>query len=211
MASPEKKSRYDPARDRPDVLAERAAFRALLPELPTAQIVVLDETCIHTAFSRDYARSRRGQRVYEARRTRPKATEKFTLVAALGVSGFVAPWQLQGALTGDAFLLYVEAVLLPELKPGQILMMDNLSCHKVAGIQEACDAAGVQLLYLPPYSPDFSPIEEAWSKLKAYLKAQAARTVEALTTALVQGLETLSLQDIWGWFSHAGYNMTDLR
>ena len=176
-----------------------------MPTLPTDDLLFLDETGIHTAMSRDYGRSRRGTRLVEARRTRPKPKEKFTLVAAMGLSGFVAPWQLEGALTGEAFRVYVTAVLLPELRPGQIVVMDNLSCHKVAGIEEAFAAAGVQLLYLPPYSPEFSPIEEAWSKVKARLRALAARSVEALQDALVKALDTVSEADIQGWFGHAGY------
>ena len=106
---------------------------------------------------------------------------------------------------GDVFLVYLDEVLCPQLQAGQVVVMDNLSVHKVAGVQERIEATGATLLYLPPYSPDFNPIEQAWSKIKQKLRSAQARTVEALEAAVAQAIATVSSQDATAWFRHCGH------
>jgi transposase len=127
------------------------------------------------------------------------------MLGALSLRGVVAVMTVAGVTAGAVFLALLRAVLLPQLRPGQLLMMDNLRAHQVAGVAAACAAAGVRLLSLPPYSPDFSPSEEGWSKVKAILRAKAARTLEALEQAIAEALAALTSQDAHGWFAHAGY------
>jgi transposase len=112
---------------------------------------------------------------------------------------------VEGFTDGAVFLAFLQEVLLPQLRPGQLLIMDNLRAHKVPGVAAACAAAGVRLLYLPPYSPEFSPIEECWSKVKTLLRTKAARTLEALEQAIAEALAAITSQDAHGWFAHAGY------
>lgn len=129
-----------------------------------------------------------------------------TLVAGLRLTGMVAPMVLDGPINGDAFQAYVDQVLIPELRPGDIVIMDNLGSHKRAGVRQAIEAAGARLLYLPPYSPDFNPIENAFSKLKAMLRAAAARTVEGLWSAIGSCINLFVPQECANYFAAAGYD-----
>lgn len=128
-----------------------------------------------------------------------------TFVGALRLSGMTAPMTLDGAMTGIAFQAYAEQSLAPTLKPGDIVIMDNLSAHKCAGIREAIEKVGAKLLFLPPYSPDFNPIEMAFSKVKALLKKVGARKLEDLWNALADAIDALKPQDIRNYFKAAGY------
>jgi transposase len=112
---------------------------------------------------------------------------------------------VEGFTDGEVFLAFLREGLVPQLRPGQVLIRDNLTAHKVAGVADAWAAAGVRLLYLPPYAPDFSPIEAGWSKVKALLRAKAARTLEALEQAIAKAFAAVTSQDAHGWFAHAGY------
>jgi transposase len=127
------------------------------------------------------------------------------MLGALSLQGLVAAMTVDGFTDGEVFLAVLREVLVPQLRPGQVLIMDNLTAHKVAGVAEACAAAGVRLIYLPPYSPDLSPIEACWSKVKTLLRAKAARTLEALEQAIAEALAAITSQDAHGWFAHAGY------
>jgi transposase len=150
-----------------------------------------------------YARAPRGQRALASQpvnRGRP-----ITMLRAWSLQGLVAAMTVEGFTDGEVLLAFLHEVLLPQLRPGQSLIMDNLKAHKVAGVAAAGAAAGVRLFYLPPYSPDFSPIEECWSKGKALLRAKAARTLEALEQAIAEALAASTSQDAHGWFAHAGY------
>jgi transposase len=154
---------------------------------------------------RRYARAPKGQRAYgNVPRNRGKNT---TLVGALSLEGISATMAFEGATTKVVFETYVEEVLAPMLKPGQIIVMDNLGAHKGERVKELIEARGATLLFLPAYSPDFSPIEEAFSKIKALLKKAAARTREALVEAMAQALEAVSSADTEGWFAHCGYQV----
>ncbi len=134
-----------------------------------------------------------------------------TLIASLSVEGVGASMIIEGAANGVAFEAYVEQVLVPSLVKGQIVVMDNLRVHKSARVRQLIEEQGCQLLFLPAYSPDFSPIEETFSKVKAFLRRTKARTQEALQEALTQALLTVTSQDAQGWFKHCGYPFSEER
>jgi transposase len=161
---------------------------------------------MHTSMVRRYARAPKGERAYgSVPRNRGKNT---TLVASLSlVGGIGAAMAFEGATTKVVFETYVERVLAPMLEPRQIVVMDNLGAHKGQRIKELIEARGASLLFLPAYSPDFSPIEEAFSKIKALLKKAAARTREALVEAIGLALEAVTSEDAEGWFVHCGYQV----
>ena len=163
----------------------------------------IDETWATTAMARRYGRARRGQRVVAAV---PHGHWKTTtFVAALRHDGLSAPCVLDGAINGARFLAYVEQVLAPTLRAGDLVVMDNLPAHKVQGVREAIEARGARLLYLPPYSPDLNPIEHAFAKLKTLLRTAAARTVAALWRRLGQLLDAFSPIECAHYLAHAGY------
>jgi transposase len=128
-----------------------------------------------------------------------------TLVAALTPDGVQAPWPLEGAMDTVAFERYVAEVLGPTLRPGQVVVLDNLSVHKAASIRQALEARHCQLLFLPPYSPDFTPIEQAFSKIKAFLRGVGVRVREALVEAIGLAVATITRENAVAWFAHAGY------
>ncbi len=130
-----------------------------------------------------------------------------TFTAGLRLDGLVAPWLLDGPMDGEAFLVYVRRVLAPTLTPGDIVVMDNLPAHKMAGVRAAIEAAGAELHYLPPYSPDFNPIELAFAKLKAFLRKVAARTITDPWHALAKALDTVEPDECLNYFAHAGYHL----
>lgn len=130
-----------------------------------------------------------------------------TFTAGLRLSGLSAPMLLDGPMNGDAFIAYVEQVLVPELTPGDIVIMDNLPSHKVKGVRQAIEAAGARLLYLPPYSPDFNPIEMAFSKLKAILRKAAARSINDLWQVIADALDGFTKQQCRNYFTAAGYGL----
>ena len=163
----------------------------------------IDETWATTAMARRYGRARRGARVVGAV---PHGHWKTTtLVAALRSDGLSAPCVFDGAINGARFLAYVEQALAPTLRPGDIVVMDNLGAHKVKGVRQAIEAAGAELLYLPPYSPDLNPIEQAFAKLKALLRSAAARTVDVLWRTIGQILDAFGPTECTNYLAHAGY------
>jgi transposase len=167
------------------------------------QLIFVDETGSHIDMARAYAWAPRGQRAYAAKpRNRGQA---LTLIGAMGVSGLVATMTVAGGTDGEVFRSYVEQVLAPQLRPGQVVLMDNLKAHKVPGIREAIEATQATLLYLPPYSPDLSPIELCWSKVKTALRARAARTRDTLELAWTDALASVTDSDAQHWFAHCGY------
>lgn len=151
-----------------------------------------------------YAYAPRGQRAIGKV---PRNTgANLTLIASLSTQGMGAALMLDGAADASAFEVYVEQLLAPSLKPGQIVILDNLSIHQGPRVRAAIAARGCRLLFLPAYSPDFSPIEEAFSKVKTFLRRQGARTREGLQEAIAQALLTVTAQDASGWFTHCGYS-----
>ena len=131
--------------------------------------------------------------------------KNITLVAALAPTGLQTPWMIEGAMDTETFEWYIREQLAPTLRAGQVVVMDNLSAHKAASIRQAIEAHGCSLLYLPPYSPGFTPVEQAFSKLKAILRGLGARTREALEKAVRLAIEAITRADAIAWFAHAGY------
>jgi transposase len=173
--SPSKKTLRAAEQDRPDIAAGRAALKAQQPKLDAPRLVFIDETGVTTKMVRHYGRSPCGKRLVASV---PHGHWKtLTLVAALRVDRMTAPYTIDGAIDGPSFLAYVEQVLAPTLHKGDIVFMDNLRAHKIVGVREAIEAMGAELEYLPAYSPDLNPIEQAFSKLKARcVKALHARS-----------------------------------
>ena len=173
-----KKTAHASEQQRADVLRRRRVWFEAQPDLEPKRLVFIDETGASTKMARRYGRSPRGER---CRAPVPHGHWKTTtFVGALRLEGITAPMILDGAMHGAAFLAYVEQVLAPTLAPGDIVIMDNLPAHKPPAVRHAIEATGADLHFLPPYSPDFNPIEMAFSKLKAFLKKTAARTVDDL-------------------------------
>jgi transposase len=184
-------------------VASRAAWREAQPSLKAEQLVFLDETWAKTNMTRLRGRAMRGQRL---RASVPHGHWKTsTFIGALRQDGLVAPGVFEGAINGRSFRAYVEQVLVPTLRPNDIVIMDNLGSHKVAGIRDAIEGAGAKLVYLPPYSPDLNPIEQVFAQLKAALRAQAARTVEALWAALGNISADVTPSQCANYLRHCGY------
>lgn len=162
------------------------------------RLIFLDESGVSTQLTRLYARCAGGARIHE---TTPDGRWKIlTIVGAISTRGMIATMTIEAATDREIFLAYLDEVLCPKLRPGDVVVMDNLSSHKVKGVRERIEAAGAQLLYLPPYSPDLNPIEKAWAKLKQLLRAAKARTKEALDQAIAQMLPLLTAEDAKAWF-----------
>ena len=130
-----------------------------------------------------------------------------TLLGAVSISGWVATMTIEAPTDGDVFLAYLEQVLCPQLRPGHCVVMDNLAAHKVMGVRQLIEDTGARLLYLPPYSPDFNPIEQAWSKLKQLLRGIKARLLDQLEPALAQAIDAITPQDAQAFFRHCGYRI----
>src|SRR4051812_32670122 len=158
-----------------------------------------------TSMTRRYGWGERGDRLVDAVPYGPWTTTTF--VAGLRASGIIAPFVLDGPMTGEAFRAYVEQVLAPELEPGDAVVMDNLRPHKVAGVREAIQAAGASVLYLPSYSPDFNPIEHLFAKLKELLRKAAARTKQALWDAIGRHLDDFTPEECRNYLAHCGYEL----
>ena len=163
----------------------------------------LDETWATTNMTRRYGRAPRGQRLVAPVPHGHWKTSTF--VAGLRTTGLIAPLVVDGAMNGDIFRAYVEQVLAPALAPGDIVILDNLASHKVTGVRDAIEARGASLVYLPPYSPDLNPIEQAFAKLKALLRTAATRSIDALWRAIGQALGAFSPAECHNYFAHAGY------
>jgi transposase len=171
--------------------------------LDPAKLVFIDETCTSTDMVRQHGRSSRGERLIGYA---PEGHRKtITFVAGLRQSEMTAPGVIDGAMNGPMFVGYVEQVLVPTLKRGDIVVMDNLSVHKVSGVREAIEAAGAHVLYLPPYSPDLNPIEMAFSKLKALLRKAAERTIPGLIRLIGRLLKKFTPEECRSFLNHAGY------
>ena len=181
----------------------RTAWRAEAALLPREVLVFLDETSSHLGYTPTQARAPRGERAY-ASAPRNRGENK-TVLAALTLSGLGPLMRFDGAMTTARFEGYVQFILAPTLRPGQIVIADNLQAHHSERAQAAIEARGARLWHLPPYSPDFNPIEEAFSKVKQALRRAKARTDETLRAATWAAFATIAASDLDGWFSHCGY------
>lgn len=183
--------------------AARQAWFEGQDALEIERLFFIDECGTNTKMARARGRSKRGER---CRAAIPHGHWKTTtLVAALTTSGIAAPMILDGAIDGDMFTAYVTHVLMKELRPGDVVIMDNLPAHKVATVRQTIEAAGASLMYVPPYSPDFNPIEMAFSQIKAHLKKAAARTKENLDQAIATAIDTVSPINAINYFAECGY------
>lgn len=190
--------------DRPDVLRRRQAWFDGQSDLEPERLVFIDETWAKTNMARTHGRCRRGERL---RMGFPHGHWKTTTFAAgLTLRGMIAPFVLSGPINRDAFEAYVEQVLVPELHSGDTVVLDNLSSHKGPRTRALIEAAGAKLLFLPPYSPNFNPIENAFAKLKALLRKAAERTVDGLWTAIGRLVETFTPTECANYFAASGYD-----
>jgi len=181
----------------------RREYQEELSEIGPEELVFVDESGANLSFCRLWARSPRGLRAFGS--APQNWGGNVSVLSALSLRGTLASMHVLGSTDGEVFLAYVKEVLVPQLWPGAVVVMDNLSSHKVAGVEEAIEEAGARLRYLPPYSPDLSPIEPAWSKLKSHLRSEAARTYRALGRAISAGLNLITPADALGFFHHCGY------
>jgi transposase len=196
-----KKSQHADERDRPDVKAKRRSFRKRVKRIEPGRLQFVDESGVNTAMARIYGWAPHGKRAVGSA---PGKWESFSVIAALGLDGVRAPLVLPGAVDLAAFDSYVEEVLVPELRPGDVVVWDRLRSHQGRDAAAAVRRTGARLMFLSPYSPDYTPIERLWSKVKTYLRRVAARSKDAVYSALGEALERVSPQDIIGWFEHAG-------
>jgi transposase len=190
--------------DREDVAAAREAWFERQIELDPAKLVFIDETSVSTNMARRFGWALQGER---CRASVPFGHWKTTtLVAGLRVDGVTAAMTVDGALDGPGFLAYINQRLSPTLTEGDVVVMDNVRTHKVAGVRETIEAKGARLLYLPPYSPDFNPIEKCFSKIKAFLRAAAARSLDNLLTAIRDALDACPACECVNYFAACGYD-----
>ena len=174
-------------------------------DLEPERLIFIDESGLSTKMARLRGWAPKGKR---CRAAIPHGHWKtITFVGGLTLAGFVAPMLLDGPMDGESFLAWVEQMLAPTLRPGDIVVMDNLAAHKVAGVRQAIEVHGAELHYLPPYSPDLNPIENAFAKLKAHVRKSAARTLDALERAAANGLQQFKPRQCANFFAHAGYGL----
>ena len=183
---------------------KRGWFRRRARRLSQRRFVFVDESAVNTAMTRRYGRAPRGERAHDSV---PRNYGTHTsVIGAMGLRGLVAALTVEGAVDTDCFNAYLERVLGPRLRRGDVVVLDNLTAHRASRIEEVAEARGARVLWLPPYSPDFSPIEQCWSKIKSHLRGAKARTRQELEKALATGLGLVTKSDIRGWFKHCGYS-----
>ena len=194
----EKKSLHAAERDTEANQKRRREFLEKVRATPPEHLIYLDESGVSTQMTRLYARCAGGARIHEAT---PGGNWKIlTILSAMSLRGMIATMTVEAATDREIFLAYLDHVLCPQLRPGDVVVMDNLSSHKVKGVRERIEAAGAELLYLPPYSPDLNPIEKAWAKLKQLLRDAKARTREALDQAIAELLPHITHDNAEAWF-----------
>ena len=193
-----KKSLHAQERDTEENRKRREEFVETIGKIDLDRLIFLDESGVSTQMTRLYARSTGGARIHE---TTPDGRWKIlTILGAISTRGMIATMTIEAATDREIFLAYLEEVLCPKLRSGDVVVMDNLSSHKVNGVRQRIEAVGARLLYLPPYSPDLNPIEKAWAKLKQLLRAAKARTKAALDQAIALLLPLLTVEDAKAWF-----------
>jgi transposase len=183
----------------------RAEHREIIELVASGRLKFVDECGVHIAMTRLYGRAPRGARVVD---TVPDCRgENISVLASIDLSGQSVAIALDGAVDTDIFDLFVCDVLAPTLKAGDVVVWDNLNVHKSVAAREAIEAAGAEVLFLPPYSPDLNPIEKMWSKVKSLLRKAGARTRETLYSALTDALAAVTAKDASAWFAHCGYDV----
>lgn len=198
-----KKTSHGSERERPDVQCARADFVDEVSEVPPQKLLFVDEFGTNLGMSRRYGWALSGERVHGAVPTNPDPN--VTLVMGLRMQGLVAPFAFRGAMDGQIFRHYVETQLAPTLGAGDVVYADQVGAHRVAGVRDAIERRGAEYRLLPPYSPDFSPVEQCGSKVKEALRAAQPRTVDALVGAMGNALHSVTASDARGWFERVGY------
>ena len=202
----QKKSHRASEQDREDVRQARKSWRYRLARRNKRRLFYLDESGAQTNLTRSYGRAPLGERLVG---TKPNGHwSSLTMICAILYDRVAAPMVLDGAMNQLTFQGYVDWLLVPELQPGDTVVMDNLSSHKSAAVQTSIEARGAKLLFLPPYSPDLNPIEKMWSKVKAHLRREAKRTQKTLTTAIGHALKSITSDDCRGFFRSVGITAT---
>ena len=204
-ASASKKTVHASERDRPDV-ARRVRWKTHQGKLDPTRLVFIDETWAKTNMTRRHGRCARGRRL--AAKVPHGRWRTLTFLAALRVNRIDAPCVIDGPINGRSFLAYIEQVLIPTLKPGDVVIMDNLGSHKGKAVRQAIRAAGAKLLFLPPYSPDLNPIEQVFAKLKTLLRKAAERTIEATWQRIGELLDQFTASECANYLANAGYAST---
>ena len=192
----------------PRVRRLRQDFDAEIRENASAivgRLKFIDEFGVHLGLTRLFGRATPGERVIEG--TPGYSGPHYTVIAALGLQGVGAPWVFEGATSGLAFETYVDQVLSPTLHAGDLVVIDNLSAHKSEPVRHRIESRGARLHFLPPYSPDWNPIELCWAKVKAALRTAKARTFEALVETLANALHAVNRSEVLAWFAHCGYTL----
>ena len=189
--------------NRPDVAEKRARWHEQLAREPVAGLLFVDESGANTQMTRWRGRALGGRRLVA--HVPYGSYQTSTLISGIRLEGPCAPWLFEGPMNGEMFLAWVEQGLAPTLRAGDLVILDNLATHKIRGVREAIQAAGARLLYLPPYSPDFNPIEPMWSKIKQILRSHAPRTETDLLLAAKTAFQSISIIDCKGFFFSAKY------
>ena len=198
-----KKTLYAIEQNREDVKIKRDAWKESQPEMNIDQLVFLDESGVNTGMTRLYGRSFSNERIIDY--THDVRFERTTILSSIRANGNMVPLVFEGALNGEFFKAYISQCLAPTLNKGDIVIMDNLTSHKVKGVIDPIIAAGASVIYLPP-CPDLNPIELMWSKMKAHLRKVKARTKELLEISIAEALAHITTSDILGWFNENGYS-----
>jgi transposase len=178
----------------------REEFLEEIRKIAPERLIYLDESGVTTSMTRLYGRASGGGRIYEG--TPDSRWKILTILGALSMRGMIAAMTIEEATDGDIFLAYLDHCLCPQLREGDVVVMDNLSSHKVDGVEQRMKKCGAEVLYLPPYSPDLNPIEKAWSKLKTLLRSAKARTRDALDQAITAMLPQITPENASAWFKH---------
>jgi transposase len=186
----------------PKVQQEREEFEQGMPDMDPEQLVFIDESGIHLGMARHYARAPAGQRAHGAKPTHPK---NISLITVLSLHGVIAALLIPHPVDGEVFKGFIENILVPVLEPGDRVLMDNLKAHQVKGVEQLINEGGATVQFLPPYSPDFSPIENSFSKVKEELRRIGAKTFRSLIKGVKDALNEVSEKDAQGWFANCGY------
>jgi transposase len=186
-------------------VAQRQAYQAEIQQIPVEDLVFIDESGVTTNMVRRFARALGGRRAIG--RAPAGRYEKLTLLGAIALTGLLALMTIPASTDSAVFLAFIQQVLVPELRPGQVVVFDNLSPHKRPAIRKAIEDAGCRVIFLPPYTPEWNPIEPCWSKMKEFLRSRAASTRDALEDAGADAMETITPNDARGWFRHCGYEV----
>jgi len=199
----QKKTLFPQNQKRPDVVKRRDSWKKAFWNVVLKRLTFLDESGVNLAQTRLYGRAPSGERVNDY--VPDERFERKSIIVAMKLNGQMSSLLFSGTLNGKLFVQYIKEFLSQILVQGDIVVLDNCAAHKVAGVKEAIEACGAKVLYLPAYSPDLNPVELLWSKVKAILRREKARTFEALEKALKLALDSVCTDDILGWFKHCGY------